>query len=83
MIYLLIIEWYLKILLEDVKQFNEALEYISTLDFFEAEKNMKKYGKGLVTNLPDQTTSMLMKLCSDYVPNKSSKQEVNYRMKKN
>ena len=29
-------DWYLKILLEDVKGFNDGLEYISTLDFFEA-----------------------------------------------
>lgn len=28
-------DWYLKILLEDIKGFNEALEYIGTLDFFE------------------------------------------------
>jgi len=28
-------EWYLKILLEDVKDYNQALDYISTLDFFE------------------------------------------------
>eukprot|EP01114_Cavostelium_apophysatum_P016791 TRINITY_DN4846_c1_g1_i1.p1 TRINITY_DN4846_c1_g1~~TRINITY_DN4846_c1_g1_i1.p1 ORF type:complete len:953 (+),score=293.87 TRINITY_DN4846_c1_g1_i1:58-2916(+) len=61
-------DWYLKILLEDVKRFNEALDYIATLDFFEAEKNLKKYGKALVTNIPEPTTNLLMKLCSDYQP---------------
>lgn len=59
-------EWYLKILLEDVKDYNQALDYISTLDFFEAEKILKKYGKVLVSNLPDQTTHLLMRLCSNF-----------------
>eukprot|EP01119_Soliformovum_irregulare_P007415 TRINITY_DN1982_c0_g1_i1.p1 TRINITY_DN1982_c0_g1~~TRINITY_DN1982_c0_g1_i1.p1 ORF type:complete len:907 (-),score=260.18 TRINITY_DN1982_c0_g1_i1:49-2769(-) len=59
---------YLKILLEDLKGYHEALDYIATLDFFEAEKNLKKYGKILVTALPEQTTALLMRLCTDYVP---------------
>jgi hypothetical protein len=54
--------------LEDLKHFNQALEYIATLDFYEAEKNFKKYGKILVSNIPEQTTALLMKLCSNYTP---------------
>jgi len=59
-------DWYLKILLEDTKEFLQALNYISTLEFSEAEKNLKKYGKVLITNLPEQTTALLMRLCSNY-----------------
>ncbi len=37
---------------------------IGTLNFFEAEKNLKKCGKNLVSCLPEQTTNLLMKLCT-------------------
>ena len=57
---------YLKILLEDLRGYNDALDYISTLDFYEAEQNLKKYGKILVTNLPEQTTEILKRLCTNY-----------------
>lgn len=46
------------------------LLHIGTLNFFEAEKNLKKYGKTLVSNLPDSTTNLLMKLCTTYTPTK-------------
>eukprot|EP00027_Filamoeba_sp_ATCC50430_P018912 CAMPEP_0168579026 /NCGR_PEP_ID=MMETSP0413-20121227/21645_1 /TAXON_ID=136452 /ORGANISM="Filamoeba nolandi, Strain NC-AS-23-1" /LENGTH=897 /DNA_ID=CAMNT_0008612909 /DNA_START=77 /DNA_END=2766 /DNA_ORIENTATION=- len=61
-------EWYLKILLEDLKGYTQALEYIGTLDFTETEKNVKKYGKILITTVPDQTTQLLMRLCTSYAP---------------
>jgi len=58
--------WYLKILLEDLNNYQKALDYISTLDFYEAESCLKSYGKILVANLPQETTNLLMKLCSNY-----------------
>ncbi|EFA75946.1 RING zinc finger-containing protein [Heterostelium album PN500] len=61
-------DWYLKILLEDIKDDQKALDYIQTLSFEEADKNMKKYGKMLVSNIPEATTRALMKLCTDYQP---------------
>ncbi|KYR00557.1 RING zinc finger-containing protein [Tieghemostelium lacteum] len=61
-------EWYLKILLEDLSEHRKALHYIQTLEFEEADKNLKKYGKTLVSELPDETTRVLMKLCTDYQP---------------
>eukprot|EP01133_Synstelium_polycarpum_P001183 gene1183-1361_t len=61
-------DWYLKILLEDLKRDQDALDYIQTLPFEEADKNLKKYGKNLVSNLPEPTTKLLMKLCTDYQP---------------
>jgi len=61
-------DWYLRIQIEDIQNYEDALEYISTLDFFEAEKNLKNYGKSLVSHLPEKTTQLLMKLCTDYTP---------------
>ncbi|GAM20486.1 hypothetical protein SAMD00019534_036610 [Acytostelium subglobosum LB1] len=61
-------DWYLKILLEDLKDDQKALNYIQTLSFEEADKNLKKYGKMLVSNVPEPTTKLLMKLCTDYQP---------------
>jgi len=58
----------LRILLEDLKQHAEALRYIHTLDFFEAEKNIKQYGKDLMAQVPEETTKLLMELCSTYSP---------------
>ena len=34
----------------------------------QAEANMKKYGKQLMSALPDKTTQVLVVLCTDWVP---------------
>ena len=65
-------EWYLKILLEDSKDYEKALDYISTLPFSTAESNMMKYGKAMMSALPERTTSFLMSLCTFYVPQHNS-----------
>eukprot|EP00898_Chlorokybus_atmophyticus_P007261 jgi/Chlat1/7536/Chrsp62S00554 len=54
---------HLSILVEDVQRYDDALKYISELPLFEAEKALQKYGKTLVTNLPDATMAVLQKLC--------------------
>ncbi|XP_067666114.1 vacuolar protein sorting-associated protein 11 homolog [Haliotis asinina] len=61
-------EWYLKIQLEDIKDYHKALEYIGKLDFDEAENNLKQYGKILMSEVPQQTTQLLKRLCTDYKP---------------
>ncbi|CAI9739698.1 sorting-associated 11 homolog [Octopus vulgaris] len=61
-------KWYLKIQLEDIKDFKKALEYIGKLSFAEAEENMKKYGKTLMREVPQPTTEVLKQLCTDYRP---------------
>ncbi|EGC37991.1 hypothetical protein DICPUDRAFT_76416 [Dictyostelium purpureum] len=61
-------EWYLKILLEDLHEYRKALDYIQTLEWEEADKNLKKYGKQLVSEIPEETTGVLMKLCTNYQP---------------
>ncbi|XP_078235660.1 vacuolar protein sorting-associated protein 11 homolog isoform X2 [Pogona vitticeps] len=61
-------EWYLKIQLEDIKSYQEALRYIGKLPFEQAESNMKRYGKILMHHVPKETTELLKVLCTDYRP---------------
>ncbi|XP_032237087.2 vacuolar protein sorting-associated protein 11 homolog isoform X2 [Nematostella vectensis] len=63
-------DWYLKIQLEDLHDYQKALEYIAQLDFYEAESNMKAYGKCLLNNVPIEATNLLKKLCTSYKPNR-------------
>ncbi|KAJ8020828.1 Vacuolar protein sorting-associated protein 11-like [Holothuria leucospilota] len=65
-------DWYLKIQLEDIKDFQKALSHISGLQFNEAMENMKKYGKTLMSKEPDKTTELLKLLCTDYRPKDAS-----------
>ncbi|EGG22194.1 RING zinc finger-containing protein [Cavenderia fasciculata] len=62
---------YLKILLEDLGDDQKALDYIQTLKLEEAQKNLKTYGKMLVSNLPEPTTNLLMRIFTDYQPSHS------------
>jgi vacuolar protein sorting-associated protein 11 len=59
-------DWVVKILVEDMERFEEALEYIHSLQFIIAEHFMKSYGKVLCTNLSKETTSLMMELCTEY-----------------
>uniref|UniRef100_A0A8C0GXI5 VPS11 core subunit of CORVET and HOPS complexes n=2 Tax=Chelonoidis abingdonii TaxID=106734 RepID=A0A8C0GXI5_CHEAB len=61
-------EWFLKIQLEDIKNYQEALQYIGKLPFDQAESNMKRYGKILMHHVPTETTELLKILCTDYRP---------------
>ncbi|XP_046814687.1 vacuolar protein sorting-associated protein 11 homolog [Vespa crabro] len=61
-------EWYLRIQIEDKREYKKALEYIETLEFEEAESNMKKYGNILIENVPNESTQFLKGLCTDYRP---------------
>lgn len=61
-------EWYLKIQLEDIKNYQEALRYIGKLPFEQAESNMKRYGKILMHHIPEQMTQLLKGLCTNYRP---------------
>ena len=57
-------ELYVAILLEDLQRFPEALEYVRSLPPLKAAAELRRYGKALVTALPDDTTSLLMYLCT-------------------
>ncbi|XP_072981582.1 vacuolar protein-sorting-associated protein 11 homolog [Typha angustifolia] len=58
-------EWYLKILLEDLGRYHEALQYISSLESNQAGVTVKEYGKILVEHMPVETVEILLKLCTD------------------
>lgn len=57
---------YISILTEDMKDYDEALNYIAELPFEQAQQNLKKYGNMLMQNCPQRTTKLLKKLCTDY-----------------
>lgn len=61
-------DWYLKIQIEDHYKYSDSLEYISNLEFEQAELYMRKYGNVLIQNVPNESTQFLKKLCSDYKP---------------
>ncbi|XP_010532982.1 PREDICTED: vacuolar protein-sorting-associated protein 11 homolog [Tarenaya hassleriana] len=58
-------EWYLKILLEDLGSYDEALEYISSLEPGQAGVTIKEYGKILIEHKPGETIDILMRLCTE------------------
>ncbi|CAL4072132.1 unnamed protein product, partial [Meganyctiphanes norvegica] len=59
---------HLAILIDDKKDYVAALRYITTLQFEEAKENVLRYGSVLLTHVPDETTDLLIKLCTDYKP---------------
>lgn len=58
-------EWYLKILLEDLGSYDEALEYISSLEPSQAGVTVKEYGKILIEHKPAETIDILLRLCTE------------------
>lgn len=55
---------YLKIQLENLKNYSDAIEYIEKLDSYSAIENFKKYGKLMLLNIPDKAVDLLKKICS-------------------
>ena len=51
-----------------MKNYADAMTYIRTLGFFEAELCLKRYGKALLSELPKETTQLLKDLCTHYEP---------------
>ncbi|KAL2464962.1 Vacuolar protein-sorting-associated protein [Abeliophyllum distichum] len=58
-------EWYLKILLEDLARYDEALQYINSLEPGQAGVTVKEYGKLLIEHKPRETIEILMSLCTE------------------
>ncbi|KAL0445249.1 UNVERIFIED_CONTAM: Vacuolar protein-sorting-associated protein 11 [Sesamum latifolium] len=58
-------EWYLKILLEDLDRYDEALQYINSLEPSQAGVTVKEYGKILLEHKPKETIQILMRLCTE------------------
>lgn len=59
-------DWYIKLLIEDHAKYGEVIEYVSNLNFDDAEHYMKKYGNVLIENVPNESTQFLKRLCTDY-----------------
>ncbi|GAB2233744.1 hypothetical protein Droror1_Dr00002973 [Drosera rotundifolia] len=58
-------ELFLKILLEDLHRYDEALQYICSLEPSQAGLTVKEYGKILIEHKPAETIEILMRLCTD------------------
>ncbi|CAH4030160.1 unnamed protein product [Pieris brassicae] len=61
-------DWYLKMMIEDKKEFKQALDYIAELEFDDADCYMKKYGHKLIQHEPEESTELLKLMCTDYKP---------------
>ncbi|XP_074286489.1 vacuolar protein-sorting-associated protein 11 homolog [Silene latifolia] len=66
-------ELYLKMLLEDLGRYDEALEYISSLEPSQAGVTVKEYGKILIEHKPRETIEILLKLCTEEEKGKPSR----------
>jgi len=59
---------YLKIQIEDLRSYSEALDYIRGLPLEDAEVYLQKYGKMLVSHLPEETTQSITQICTHWSP---------------
>eukprot|EP00727_Mastigamoeba_balamuthi_P012483 m51a1_g7858 putative vacuolar protein sorting-associated protein 11 homolog (936) ;mRNA; r:250849-254074 len=57
-------DWYVRIELDDLGHHAAALEYLAQLPPASAVQCLHKYGKCLVAAIPQQTTALLLRLCS-------------------
>lgn len=64
-------ELYLKILLEDLGRYEEALQYINSLEPSQAGVTIKEYGKILIEHKPAETINILMRLCTEELAKRS------------
>lgn len=60
-------DWYIKLQIEDHQKYSDVLDYISNLNFEEAEHYMKKYGIILVEHIPNESTQFLKRLCTNFI----------------
>lgn len=72
-------DWYLKILIEDLKRETVALEYIKLLDFEEIERSLIKFGQALVSALPEETVSFLKVMCTGWLPPQTKEWQEKYQ----
>ncbi|PPQ83311.1 hypothetical protein CVT25_004051 [Psilocybe cyanescens] len=61
-------EDYLKIQIEDAGNFSEALAYLRKLGPEAAESNLARYGRAMLESLPQETTQLLIDLCTTTGP---------------
>ncbi|ORX60289.1 hypothetical protein DM01DRAFT_1361468 [Hesseltinella vesiculosa] len=59
---------YLDIAIEDMRDYETAIQYLRKCGPAEADKHLQKYNKTLLGHLPDETTQLLVDLCSGQLP---------------
>ncbi|KAG2070492.1 hypothetical protein BDR04DRAFT_1099977 [Suillus decipiens] len=57
-------EDYLRVMIEDAGKYGEALTYLRHLGAVAAESNLARYGRAMLDNLPEETTQLLIDLCT-------------------
>ncbi|KAJ6519433.1 hypothetical protein C8R45DRAFT_951467 [Mycena sanguinolenta] len=57
-------EEYLRIQIEDAQNYSEALVYLRALGGDAAESNLARYGRAMLDSLPEETTQLLIDLCT-------------------
>ncbi|EIW86132.1 hypothetical protein CONPUDRAFT_114267 [Coniophora puteana RWD-64-598 SS2] len=57
-------EDYLRVQIEDAGNFGEALVYLRRLGAEAAESNLARYGRAMLNSLPEETTQLLIDLCT-------------------
>ncbi|KAH9910785.1 uncharacterized protein BXZ73DRAFT_93587 [Epithele typhae] len=61
-------EDYLRIQIEDAGNYKDALLYLRRLGAEAAESNLARYGRAMLENLPEETTDLLIDLCTSLSP---------------
>ncbi|KZT23981.1 hypothetical protein NEOLEDRAFT_509554 [Neolentinus lepideus HHB14362 ss-1] len=61
-------EDYLRIQIEDAANYKDALSYLRQLGSEAAEANLARYGRAMLESLPDETTQLLIGLCTSTGP---------------
>ncbi|KAG2342599.1 hypothetical protein BDR05DRAFT_1025431, partial [Suillus weaverae] len=57
-------EEYLRVMIEDSRKYGEALMYLRHLGADTAESNLMRYECAMLDNLPEETTQLLINLCT-------------------
>ncbi|CDO70329.1 hypothetical protein BN946_scf184843.g18 [Trametes cinnabarina] len=61
-------EDYLRIQIEDAGNYRDALLYLRRLGAEAAESNLARYGRAMLNNLPEETTDLLIDICTSLSP---------------
>ncbi|GBE90218.1 hypothetical protein SCP_1900670 [Sparassis crispa] len=61
-------EDYLRIQIEDAGNYKDALMYLRRLGTEAAEANLARYGRAMLDSLPEETTQLLMDICTSLAP---------------
>ncbi|TFK62496.1 hypothetical protein BDN72DRAFT_964507 [Pluteus cervinus] len=68
-------EAYLQIQIEDARNYRDALGYLRKLGPELAESNLARYGRAMLESLPQETTQLLIDLCTTSGPLESEEDE--------